>query len=470
MSTVPANASDVESVIERRLATLFSSNEARQTATIEWRGHQKFVPVIDMPIKLLYYNPETHRIRAQRAIDPERERALENDPYGAIAQDYLDHLLKGSPQDPGQEDPTFAELRESLRQHGQEEPGVITRAGVLVNGNTRCAALRELHKEHIRVGVLDADAGADDVRAIELSLQLRKEYKRDYSFVNFLLAVQERSDAGLSDAEIMTEFRIREATLKRSRWILNLIENAISRSRSVNPDGSVSQLRLIDFESHQGKLEELYRAYTTRKQGNPEAAEALLEQRLVALILDKSKTDLRLIDAEFMSTYLPTKLPDASDAIPAVKTIPGLTIPAQRPSKSLLSLTALTNQVLQAKAVVVDGADGHADTVAASKRIQQMTVDINDALLKAGKSAVIRQRQIEPSERIADAVEDLGLAAGAIAAARAGTRFRTEDVDDALTSLRDAVVKLAKQVAIGANDSVGDGVTWLLRASTILGE
>jgi len=41
-----------------------------------------------------------------------------------------------------------------LKDHGQREPALISRASVLVNGNTRQAALKLLGWERIRVGVL----------------------------------------------------------------------------------------------------------------------------------------------------------------------------------------------------------------------------------------------------------------------------------------------------------------------------
>src|ERR1017187_4321629 len=127
-----------------------------------------------MPVDLLHYNPDTHRIRAQRSINPALERDLETDPFGESGQNYLHQLLMGDPTDPSKTDQSFTALKDDLREHGQSEPGIITRAGVLINGNTRQAALKELGEKHIRVGVLPPDAGFDDLQSIELSLQLRK--------------------------------------------------------------------------------------------------------------------------------------------------------------------------------------------------------------------------------------------------------------------------------------------------------
>ncbi|GAA3056163.1 hypothetical protein GCM10020000_43140 [Streptomyces olivoverticillatus] len=62
--------------------------------TIDWNGQPLHVEVIDLPLNGLYYNPGTHRIRAQRSHDAARERALVKDPWSAESQDYLRFLLQ----------------------------------------------------------------------------------------------------------------------------------------------------------------------------------------------------------------------------------------------------------------------------------------------------------------------------------------------------------------------------------------
>lgn len=175
----PPNADDVQKVVEERIRALDTIKGAQETVTVEWRGQQHHIPVISMPVDLLHYNPDTHRIRAQRSIDPDREQDLEADPFGESAQNYLHQLLMGDPSDPSKIDPSFTALKDDLREHGQSEPGIVTRSGVLVNGNTRQAALKELGEKNIRVGVLPPDAGHDDLQSIELSLQLRKDHRRE---------------------------------------------------------------------------------------------------------------------------------------------------------------------------------------------------------------------------------------------------------------------------------------------------
>jgi hypothetical protein len=457
---VPPNHLDVRRIIEERLRALDDHKGApRESVTVEWRGAQVPVPVISMPVNLLYYNPDTHRIRAQKSIEPEKERELNADPYGASAQAYLHKLLAGDPSDPSKVDPSFVALKEDLEEHGQNEPGIITRAGVLINGNTRQAALKDLGQPNIRVAVLPSDASHDDVKAVELSLQLRKDHRRDYSFMNFLLAIDESVREGTPKEKILTQFRIREKNFERARWILQFVNEAIERSR-IAPAHS---LRLIDFERHQGKLEELYAKYTDLKEQAPDDAELLREQRLMAIVLDKSKTDLRLIDPGFMRSYMKGTMPEpdrAKDRQADVR-LPGTSISVPGDSPEVKGLRDFVTRVLQFKAAIISPEHASASGVEEADRfLGKLNQELEDALGLAGKQVRVKKRQLAPAERISDACDDLELAAAAIADARATSNFDAAAIEDAIINLKAQLIRLAHNVTRGA-DNHADGVAWL---------
>lgn len=461
----PANAADIQKVVTERIAAAQALKGTQETVTIEWRGASLPITVIKMPVDLLYYNPLTHRVRAQRSLDPVKDKDLDDNPFGSPAQAYLHHLLMGDPSDPSKVDPTFEALKEDLRAHGQNEPGIITMSGVLINANTRRAALKELGLQHIRVGVLPSDASAEDILAVELSLQLRKEYKRDYSFMNSLLAIEERVLAGMPAADVMRAFRIRQATFDRNRWILAFVQDVIRRSETTLSNGTSVGLRLVDFESDQGKLEELYRTYSTLKSAKPDDAEALKEQRLIALVFNKSKTDLRLIEPDFAGKFMPNLLkpgggtPSASPA----KKIPGTRIEARKPSQDVSALRETADRILKARAVVKHSASaalGAADLTAAQQLITEHGDALESALEKAGKNARVTKKKLAAADRLSDAVEDLELCYQAIADARASGAFDVEDLADTLLELRAALVKIARLVGSDALKNV-DGLKWL---------
>jgi hypothetical protein len=459
----PSNAQDVKRVIDERLRALENMKGAQETVTIEWRGSPRTIPVISMPTELLSYNPDTHRIRAQRSTNPVLEASLEADPYGAAAQGYLHNLLMGDPSDPTTVDPSFIALKEDLKEHSQSDPGIVTRAGVLINGNTRQAALKEIGERNIRVGVLPPDAAHDDIQSIELSLQLRKDHRREYSFMNFLLAVDERAVAGQLAANIQSDFRIKATTYERMRWILGFVREAIARSKVGVGNGAEVSMRLVDFEAHQGKLEELYRAYTALKAKSPDHAEALREQRLLALLLNKSKTDLRLIEADFADRFMKGALPNVtpSPAAPQVR-IPGTSISVAGPSDHIRVLRQFTTDVLRARSIVT------ASSAATPSEISGATAlisNVDQALVKglehAGKQGRVVKRRFAPSDRVSDACDDLDLAIAAVAEARASRNFDPADVDESILALKMAVEKLAAIVTRGVDESASESIVWL---------
>lgn len=459
---VPPHGQQIRQMVKERIEEASQSNGEK--ITIEWRGQQKHLYVISMPVDLLYYNPDTHRIRAQRSLDAGRDRALHDEPWGKAGQDYLDMLLKCLPSDPDKVDPDFESLRDDLESFGQRDPGLISVDGVLVNGNTRCAALRELGEKYIRVGVLPDTSDWDDINTVELSLQLRKEQKRDYSYINRLIAIEEQIAVGRRPEDIARDFRIKKTTLDQDQWVYGVIRDAIERSRT--DDGAV--LREIDFEDHQEKLRELHRTYVKVAASNQDAAEVLKETRLAMIVLGYAKTDVRLAQPDFYDKYLETKLPESIK--PRVKPstpvgIPGLgdvVVPGAAPQVQLTK--AFTNSLLQAKAAVQSGANAPAngDLSAASKLVDARE-SFDRALTPAGRDIRLQKRKLAAPERLSDACDDIELCAGDLAQGRATRAVDESAFDDAVLRLRAAMEKLARE-ARRTFIEPGEGIDWLLKA------
>lgn len=459
----PPQGDKVRQIVDERLHA--ARAEDGEKLTIEWRGVPSHRHVIAMPIELLYYNPDTHRIRAQRSLDPARDAKLRSDPWSEEGQEYLDFLLKTQPSSPGKVDPEFEALRDSLDDFGQEQPGLITPEGILVNGNTRCAALRELGKRHIRVAVLPEDTTRADVSAVELALQLRRENKRDYSYINQLMAIEEQLSHGRRPEEIAREFHIRIKTLEQDRWVYALIQEAISRSDA----GEGATLRLVDFEDHQEKLRELYRAYTSESSTNRDAAEALKESRLALIMLGFSKTDVRLAKPDFFEKYLEPKLPagtaagDSPKAVPesTTVTIPGLSVGVADDAAVVKQAREMTNEVLRARSRTRPGTP--ADTPeqdVSSGFIQTLRESADNALVLAGRDERLRQRKVAAADRLSDATDAIALATSDVAQGLATKSIDEDSLDEALVSLRNALLALARQVH-RAVPAPGEGGAWL---------
>nr|WP_203599331.1 hypothetical protein [Streptomyces sp. SID10853] len=453
-----------------RLEEVKNSGGTRETVTLDRNGHPMHVEVIDLPLERLLFNPGTHRVRAQRSHDPLRDKVLDGDPWSAESQDYLRYLLQAQPANPTVRDSEFDKLKESLDQFGQNDPGLVTHHGVLVNGNTRAAALREIGKQSMRVGVLPASFTWADINAVELSLQLRKDHRRDYSYINRLLAMEEQAALGRTPELIAKEFRVQTKTYHQERWILSTIRELIERSR-----GGGAALRLVDFENDQEKLKELERLYKKLSTVEPDEAEVIKELRLTAMLLEFSKTDVRHIDEHFVKTdYLARSLPSSlvdtardTASTPAAVMVPGLGVAVPATTSRVAAARALSDQVLKAKAVA--GATGtevsEADRLAARALFDDAHKAFDRAIDDAGRDARVRKRKQLAPARLADACADIDQCVVELVQARAARSLDEEAFDDAVLQLRESLNKLAQQAKRIQGDP-GDGVSWLVEAVT----
>jgi hypothetical protein len=464
----PPRAAEFSELIKKKVEEVKAAGGTRETVTVDWNEQQAHVEVIDLPLNGLYFNPGTHRIRAQRSHDPVRDEALEKDPWSAESQDYLKFLLQASPTDPNLRDPDFDKLKESLHQFGQNDPGLVTHHGVLVNRNTRAAALRELGMQTMRVGVLPESFTWADINAVELSLQLRKDHRRDYSYINRLLAMEEQASLGRTPEQIAKEFRIQVRTYHQERWILSTIRELIDRSKQA---GGVA-LRLVDWEGAQERLKELHRLYVKLESVDRDQAEVLKELRLAAILLEFSKTDVRHIDEGFLKgKYLERTLPATLKASapaedqPEAVTIPGLGLAVPAASSAVSEARALNDRILRASAAV---RSGKAELPDSDKAEEQSVLDeakdaFDKAIEAAGRDTRLRKRKQQAQDRLAEACASIDQCVMDLVQARTSRSLDEEAFDEAVLKLRASLRKLAQQAARGLPNP-GDGVSWLMDA------
>ncbi|UKA50996.1 transcriptional regulator [Arthrobacter sp. FW305-123] len=459
---LPPKGEEIKAVIDQRLKQAMTEDGAK--VTIDWRGEPRHLYVVSLPVAMLYFNPDTHRIRAQRTLDQQRDKAIEEDPWGQAAQEYLHDLLRQRPANPDQTDPDYVALMDELDDAGQREPGIVTPHGILVDGNTRAAALIDLGERNIKVGVLPEDTSRQDINAVELSLQLRKDRRRDYSYINRLIAIDEELGRGRSEIDVAKDFNIKLGTLQRDRWVYALILDAIDRSKT--DDGAT--LRLVDFEEHQEKLRELHRDFTKLATTDPDAAKCLMQARLAMVLLDYPKTSLRLAEADFYTRYLESRLtedlkPTVTDSeTVSIPGIPGANLPSQ--SSASAAAEALTDHLLRAKAAAGDGKFSSPAEVAIASAVMKQARDTFDVAVKlAGQNAELVKRQTAVPERLTDAADYVTQCASEFAEAKAKRALDDDAFDDALIVLRESLESLARQAG-RTFSAPGEGVAWLLQA------
>jgi len=100
---------------------------------------------------------------------------------------------------------SISPIYDELQSEEQREPLLITSGGVIVNGNRRLAAMRELLTErasdfkrfsYVDCAVLPKSVTPDEIREIEVRLQMRPETKLPYGWVNESIAIHEFLNSG----------------------------------------------------------------------------------------------------------------------------------------------------------------------------------------------------------------------------------------------------------------------------------
>lgn len=299
-------------LINRELNT-YDENGSKATYKVKLRGKDEYLKVIRVNPNTLLLNPENNRLSGQLK-DYTKKDSVYADPTSVFSQKVLHKLLSETEQ--------YSELKEQLKILGQQEPGLITRDGLLVNGNTRVAALRDLNIDYVDVAVLPTNIINDDILSLEMSLQVQDLVHQDYSFTNELLLMKKFLDKGGSPKELATKMgwiRRGESKVNTRMRLLTYIEEVRRLSSPPIP------YNVFDAkEQHLKDLDTEYQRY--KNEGDIHAAEQLKWSRLTGVFLKLNKDQVRAIDCDFVSIDLNERLkntdPDAHQILDRYKKAP----------------------------------------------------------------------------------------------------------------------------------------------------
>ena len=273
---------------------------SRRTETITFRGSAIQLEVIRVDPKHLLLNSNNSRLRAQLLDDPDGSTVLA-EPNSAQSQALLRKLLSETPE--------FKALKEELREYGQQFPGIISRDGLLINGNTRVAALLSLQAEGVQsasgvdVALLPKGALSDDFIDLEIALQMRQFTQQDYSFTNRLLLIKSYIDNNHSLKELASRMGWRrrgEARIQQNLRLLELVEDI--RTLTKPP------LNYTQLDSREQYLLDLDDKYQALVRESPSDANQLKYSRVLGMFLGLNKDRTRVIDETFFEDRVVPKL------------------------------------------------------------------------------------------------------------------------------------------------------------------
>lgn len=294
------NATSIDQVIAGAIEQEQSRPDPERHS-IPWDDDRLRLLVVKLPLDALSLNHDSHRIKAQLSARSDRDHLLAA-PRSERTQEMIASLLRETEE--------FQDLKADLGERGQQDPGVVTSEGVIINANTRAVALRDLDATHLRAMVLPPGATPNQIAELELRLQVAKDYKQAYTYTNKLLFIADCVRANWDEQRIAdmvygetTRSAKRLEELKRDLRVLTMIDELIEISGG--------QYGYPHFDKQQIALQELDRDYQRLKSHNPEAASRLRASRLAALLSGVGYREMREIDEHFDDGYLEDEIEES---------------------------------------------------------------------------------------------------------------------------------------------------------------
>ncbi|MCB8949166.1 MAG: hypothetical protein H6653_14225 [Ardenticatenaceae bacterium] len=233
-----------------------------RTHTISsWKGKNLTLPIVRIDADYLMFRIENTRTYRQQLkylrSHPESPINLFEDAESSAAQEAQASILLEMIDSSGQE------FVQDLNDRGQEDPAIITYDGFIVNGNRRTAALREkLGEEFIDCVVLPQDASAKDIYALEQELQISREFKEDYHWINELNNITNglRNERYLTtEDQLARRLRIKKSELRSKIAMMDLVDSFLNWKQIPNQH---DYTKLDDAEQVFKEIEKAQRKYS----------------------------------------------------------------------------------------------------------------------------------------------------------------------------------------------------------------
>lgn len=198
----------------------------------EYQNTPSELTIVRIPIGIPLYRMENYRTRTAQMKyvqvhqkNPDFFKSGQENESAQQAQ----HVILVDFAKKGKENSVLP-IFEELEAEPQREPLLATTGGIIVNGNRRLAAMRELSTErpnefghflYVDCAVLPENVTSREVIEIEVRLQMRPETKLPYSWVNESIAIKELQENGLQADYVANLMKKRKKTIEMSLRALN---------------------------------------------------------------------------------------------------------------------------------------------------------------------------------------------------------------------------------------------------------
>lgn len=257
-----------------------------------WPRQAKDLNHVELEVDWVRFSTLNHRTRAEQRAEIARTgnaALFAEDPLGPAAQNAQYKILRG--QD------GFNDLKDDLSSRDQQDPAVITADGVLVNGNRRAAALRSLYLDddqqgahYVRCLVLPADATPAELVDLETELQIARDFKQGYGWINEAFLIEELFERENKDfARVATRMHRDVSDVRTQYEKLQQVHQLVDLSSGVRHH--------IDFNDNESAFDELSKHIKNKQPAEAEAVRSVYFLGTLSNVRYRKLRNLRRPDA-----------------------------------------------------------------------------------------------------------------------------------------------------------------------------
>lgn len=247
--------------------------ETKERASKSERRHRVMIGKEPVYLKVFQVLNDLPRYRIDNGRIASEIDALKKDPKTAeILKDPFDDKAQDLIRDELKKLVKKANLERLITTSGvQEEPLILTRDGVVVNGNRRLTVLREhnIGNGFVDVCLLPDGVSEEEITLIEFRLQMDDPGKADYSWINQLTSIRRAVDRGISLEKIQASMpSLSKSEFEALRTSLDAIDLFLDRRGTPGRYGDIEEGKKFFFEELRKGVKKYKRS--------PEKVEAIL--------------------------------------------------------------------------------------------------------------------------------------------------------------------------------------------------
>lgn len=276
------------------------ATDRHETFPVPFRDHPRPLVKIEVPIEFPLYNirsGRTHRAQSQYIAEQKLSDDFFADPEDPAVQKAQEQLLLQMVALKG--------LDKDLAEKKQKNPLVLTFDGFVLDGNRRLAALRrDGEAAYAAAVVLPDDATVTEIYETELELQMARETKAEYNWIDKALHVEYGLKQSMSTKSPQDAIR---AVARHMNVDVGEIEGIVKRLSLVNLYlewlGSPGKYHEIP-EQAGGTMEQAFRELDTRLSAKPlpnDQRRAIQEACFAAMLSGGGYQDVRQVIAVMRS-------------------------------------------------------------------------------------------------------------------------------------------------------------------------